>query len=157
MEIEGYSNYTINENGQVYNTKYNRFLKYKISHDGYLRIGLNKNNKQKYFLISRLVALAYIPNPNNYPEVDHIDKNPLNNNLSNLRWANREMQMNNRNAYGIIKHKYICYTTNGKIKSYRIIKRDYFSKLLSCEKYTLQDAIDLRTKLLEEFGLDPIL
>ena len=157
MEIEGYSNYTINENGQVWSKNRNRIMKSRIN-DGYLQIILCENGKKKAFSIHRLIALEFIPNPNNYPEVDHIDRNPLNNNLSNLRWADRSTQNENKNAYGEIKHKLICYNTinNGKNKNYKIRKKYYFDKSLSCIKWTLHDALDLRTKLLEEFGLDPI-
>jgi hypothetical protein len=45
--------------------------------------------KVKQFLLARLLALHFIPNPLNKKEVDHIDRNPLNNSLSNLRWATR--------------------------------------------------------------------
>lgn len=53
---------------------------------GYLKVSLCKNGKIKYFFIHRLVAEAFIPNPNNFPCVNHKDCNPRNNEVSNLEW-----------------------------------------------------------------------
>lgn len=54
---------------------------------GYLRVELTQNKKVKRFLVHRLVAQAFILNPENKPEVNHIDGNTLNNNVSNLEWC----------------------------------------------------------------------
>ena len=156
MEIEGFENYTINESGNIYSKKRNIFMKYCINKKGYLIISLSKNGKKKTFYLHRLLALAFIPNTNNYPEVDHIDINTSNNNLSNLRWATSSMQNENRKGYGEIKHKYISYAykNKGKNKYYNIEKKGYFQYKLNVEKYTLDDAIDLRRSLLMFHDLD---
>lgn len=56
---------------------------------GYHRCGLTKNKKITIFSVHRLVALAFIPNPENYKEVNHIDHNRSNNNIDNLEWCSR--------------------------------------------------------------------
>ena len=62
---------------------------------GYCRVVLNG----KGFKLHRLLAQAFIPNPENKPEVDHIDGNPLNNCLSNLRWCTHAENMRNKKKY----------------------------------------------------------
>lgn len=52
-----------------------------------LRVNLCKNGVNKVFNVHRLVAEAFIPNPNNLPQVNHKDENPLNNNVNNLEWC----------------------------------------------------------------------
>ena len=87
MNIEGYEGiYQIFEDGRVYSNNSNRFLNPTKTGDGYYRIGLYKKGKRKSHGIHHLLAQSYIPNPKNLPYVDHIDKNIINNNLSNLRW-----------------------------------------------------------------------
>ena len=69
-------------------------MKPRIDKNGYLRLGLFKNKKQKHFNIHRLVAQAFIPNPNNYPVVNHKDENKQNNCITNLEWCNTEYNNN---------------------------------------------------------------
>lgn len=63
---------------------------------GYYRLPLCKNGINKYYFIHRLVADAFIPNPENKPTVDHIDRNKINNYVNNLRWATYKEQIDNR-------------------------------------------------------------
>lgn len=70
-----------------------------MTNNDYLQTRLWKNNKPHYYYVHRLVAMAFIPNPNNYETVDHIDTNKLNNTLTNLRWCS--YSMNNLNPITI--------------------------------------------------------
>ena len=71
------------------NLKYrdNYYLKPLDNGKGYLRIKLTVNNKSRRVMLHRLIAEAFIENPNNYPFVNHIDGNKKNNNLNNLEWC----------------------------------------------------------------------
>lgn len=56
---------------------------------GYASVGLSKESVIKHILLHRVVASAFIPNPNNYPQINHIDGNKLNNHYKNLEWCDR--------------------------------------------------------------------
>ena len=146
MEIEGYPNYLIYDDGRVYSKRSNKFMKPCKNKYGYLVVNLSKNNKGKKIFIHRLIALYYIPNPDNKETVDHIDRNKLNNSISNLRWATMSEQMINRILPpSNTSEKYISKSKNGY---YYINKNNCFSEYLNCSHYTLEDAIMLRDALL---------
>ncbi len=84
--------YWISNLGYVKN-KYNHILKPDYSNKGYARVVLCKNGKVKLFRVHRLVADAFIPNPDNLPEINHIDENKRNNTASNLEWCNHIQNM----------------------------------------------------------------
>lgn len=63
------------------------YLKPKSDKDGYLQVALAKNKKQYTKKVHRLVAMAFIPNPNNYPQVNHKDEIKSNNHVDNLEWC----------------------------------------------------------------------
>ena len=95
MEIEGYHNYLIYEDGKVFSKKRNIFLKATPGKNGYKCVKLYEDRKKKTITIHRLIALHYIPNPNNYPCVDHKDRDKENNHVSNLRWVTQQMNCQN--------------------------------------------------------------
>lgn len=72
-----------------------KILKPMLCNTGYYKVGLSKNGVVKEYLIHRLVAEAFIDNPDNLPTVDHINTNRIDNRIENLRWANSEIQMSN--------------------------------------------------------------
>lgn len=92
-KIEGFPNYSVSNLGRVRNDKKNRIMEYSYNAKKYYRVALSKNNKRYARLVHRLVAEAFIPNPDNKPQVNHIDGNKVNNCVNNLEWAtNQENQ-----------------------------------------------------------------
>ena len=89
-DINGYEGlYQVSNYGRVksFAKKQIRILKGSPIQKGYLQVALYKNNKIKCFLIHRLVAENFIPNPNNLPQVNHKDENKQNNHINNLEWC----------------------------------------------------------------------
>lgn len=87
-KIDRNDNYSVNENGEVRNDQTNHIKSpFVNAGNGYLTVDLYKNNKPEKVPIHRLVAEAFIPNPENKPTVDHADGDRTNNSIDNLRWA----------------------------------------------------------------------
>ena len=87
VKIVGFENYEVSNLGRVRNIESGRVLKPQLHKNGYLRHGLYENNKQKFLLLHRIIATAFIDNPEEKPQVNHIDENKTNNDLSNLEWC----------------------------------------------------------------------
>lgn len=86
--IEGFDGiYSVSNYGEVRNNKTGRLMKQRKTEKGYLRVGLTNNGKPKCMRVHRLVAQAFIPNPDDKPEVNHIDFNKENNCVNNLEWV----------------------------------------------------------------------
>lgn len=71
-----------------------RLLKQEINFRGYMKVTLSKNNIHKGLFVHRLVAEAFILNPNNYPQVNHKDENKANNCVDNLEWCDNKYNNN---------------------------------------------------------------
>lgn len=103
-DIPGYEGkYQVSNTGEVRSLNYNgtrksKVLKQGTDKDGYKRVHLYKNGKNKNYLVHRLVAQAFLPNPNNYPIINHKDENPSNNYYKNLEWCTYEYNNNYGNC-----------------------------------------------------------
>ena len=86
-EIEGFPNYYVTEDGHIWSGWCGRYISEILTENGYRRVVLSKNNKSHNFLVHRLVAEAFIPNPENKPCVNHKDLNRENNCVENLEWV----------------------------------------------------------------------
>ena len=104
--IKGWEDkYTISNDGKIYSIRTNKFLKPRLSLDGYERVCLYNGPIKREYRVHRLVAQTFIENPNNLPQVNHKDFNTLNNWIENLEWCtnNENVQYsisNNRKGFG---------------------------------------------------------
>lgn len=112
--IEDYDDYQVSNLGRVKSLKYGkeRIVKPHTINGGYLNICLSKNSKKNWYLVHRLVAEAFIPNPNNLPFINHRDECKTNNIVDNLEWCTRQYN----NTYGtciqrMVKKKRGIYNT----------------------------------------------
>ena len=145
MKIKGYENYEIFEDGRIVNSR-GRELKCRIGTVGYKKINLCKDGKRKTFRLHRLLALHFIVNtrPDIALQVDHENRDRLDNSLSNLRWATREEQ--NANRGGMFEYpisKGYLSKNNKKYYKYRwredkILKSKYFKNLELAQAYQIE-------------------
>lgn len=110
-DIEGYEGlYQVSNMGRVRSLRRNIILRQCIT-NGYERIILYTNNIPKGYSVHRLVANAFIPNPDNLPQVNHKDENKTNNCVDNLEWCTQKYNIN----YGTgIARRIQLFNTNGK-------------------------------------------
>lgn len=87
VKIEGFEKYEVSNLGKVRNIKSGRILKPSLGNNGYLIHQLSEHSKRKTLLLHRIIATAFIDNPGKKPQINHIDENKLNNDLSNLEWC----------------------------------------------------------------------
>lgn len=107
-DIKGFEGrYTISNLGIVRSKLTNIVMKQNITKFGYARINLRKAKSREYksYFVHRLVASHFLSNKNNLPEVNHIDCNRLNNNVSNLEWISKEDNIRHSFIYGSASHK----------------------------------------------------
>jgi len=145
MEIQGFSDYLIYPDGRVFSKKgKGKFLKDYNSGEGYRQIRLcNGIDDRKKTSIHRLVAIHYIPNPDNLPEVDHINRIRQDNRVENLRWATRSQQglntsLRKDNKLGhrnIIHRKDGYFIYNKKINDIKICKSFKSLEKALCYKF----------------------
>jgi len=146
--IQGFLDYQVSNLGRV--RSLNKILKTPLSLNGdYPCVCLYKDEQRFTKKVHRLVACAFIENPLDLETVDHIDRNRLNNHVSNLRWANRSTQALNRNKRDIVykttntNEHHISYWE--KHRRYVVQKRD----IRLCKYFkTLEEAIQYRDNLL---------
>ena len=138
MSLEGFEPlksfedlYLINKEGRIWSLIKRKFL--KSTKKIYENITLRKDGKYKYTTIHRLLGIQYISNPDNLPEIDHINRNPLDNNLSNLRWVSIIQNRQNKENYIEPEKRKIHkseYDKNYRLKNKdRILERERLYRL----------------------------
>ena len=145
LEFLGFPTYSILSSGHV------RDLRTGSLHEGYVALGYRKMTLKnptcsKPFLIHRLVGLAFIPEIPGKPEIDHINRNGLDNRVENLRWADDYDQTKNRGNFknNKLKEKYINIDCNRFKVQITINKVKIFNKRFD----TLDEAIQARDNFL---------
>lgn len=117
VQIAEFPGYFISNFGRVWSDKMGgRMLRPRVRNE-YLSVTLYKDNVTTSKLIHRLVAKAFVPNPENKPSVDHIDGDPQNNMVTNLRFCTNAENLRNRGSYRGSSSKYVgvhWHTASGK-------------------------------------------
>ena len=101
-----YPNYFVNEQGDVFSTKFNKVRKLNgIDTNGYLMIAICNNNKVKQMSVHRLIAETFIPNPENKPEVNHKNGIKSDNRVQNLEWNTRKENVDHAILNGLLDNR----------------------------------------------------
>ena len=113
--------YAVTSNGEVINTKTNKILKPYVSTNGYAMVSIQDRGEIYNKTIHRLVAQAFLPNPDNLPVVMHLNNNKLDNRVQNLKWGSQKENVDQAWADGVYDHvdwaarhnkEYILYHEN---------------------------------------------
>ncbi len=164
VKINDFDGYFANVNGQVKSNKRvilysngrthihpEKYLKPSISRKGYFRITLFRNLKRYKIMLHRVIALTFIPNPENKPTVNHKDGDKKNNSVSNLEWATQSEQnihsfseLNRKPTEGKAK-KVFQYNMNGNLIT---VHPSYTSaqKTVGVSKTSILDCVNGRAK-----------
>lgn len=115
-------------------------LKASFNNAGYLKIELHKDGKRKMFYVHRIVANAFIPNPNNLPQINHIDGDKTNNKISNLEWVTSKENINHAISNNLATMNHMS-GRKGKLhpNSKPILQYD-ISGIFICEWYGIAEA-----------------
>lgn len=125
IEVKGI-NYIVSSDGKVYSTNtggssyYHKEISQRLNADGYLQITVGKTGNRSQYRVHRMVAEAFIPNPNNLPEVNHKDYDRTNNNVDNLEWSTHadnvaySAEIGHYSHYGEDNPNYGCDTLRKK-------------------------------------------
>ena len=155
QDIDNFPNYMINEEGMIYSKKRNKIMKPQIQ-SGYYRVLLRNNNKTYNKSIHRLLGLQYLPNSNNYPCIDHKNRDKLDNSLSNLRWVTYSHNSKNKTSKQNSTSKFLgVRKTDNKKNPYRA-ETTYEGKKYNVGCYkTEQEAFEAYKKFnLEKFDIE---
>lgn len=124
--VQEYDRYEVNALGEIRHKNRKRILKPRSNPGGYLYVSFNINGKRRNYAVHRIVASAFIDNPDRLPEVNHKDHNRQNNNVDNLEWVSSSANKSHANKLSTNRHsrgkKISQYTKQGEyIKTFPTI------------------------------------
>lgn len=131
-EIKFAKGYTVTEDGKIISYKYKekRVLKQYIKDKGYHLVSISCDGKKMTRQVHRVVAEAFIPNPENKPQINHIDGNPSNNTVNNLEWVTSKENI--IHAFEVLRRK-PTGTKRIKLIDYDMI----FESIADCARYLI--------------------
>lgn len=103
--IPGFEGYAVTTHGSVFSYLSDKWLKPSLSRQGYYMVSLRKDAGYYRTSVHRLVALAYVDNPDSKPQVNHIDGNKLNNHVDNLEWCTQAENQQHANRTGLFANR----------------------------------------------------
>lgn len=148
-EIAGYDGkYLVSEEGVVYSIRRQgsdgRIITQRPNTSGYMRVDLRKGKEKQSLLVHRIVAEAFIPNPENKKCVNHIDGNKNNNSFSNLEWCSHSENMKHAVAHNLNKHPELrgekhprSKLSQKDVKEIKALKNNNISGYDIAEKYNV--------------------
>ena len=170
INIKGFTHYYISEDGNVFNSincrrvklsknNYKQLKSWPNKNTGYHTVVLRSiNYKTKALYVHRLVAGAYIPNPKNKPQVNHIDGDKSNNHVSNLEWVTQKENMKHAKDIGLINDenlskKYYNIINNQKLLNKGLEHYKYHSDISYLKKLWSLKSNYVIDRIFKELGL----
>lgn len=141
-QIDGHERYFVSSHGRIKNSDGKVLVGFLKTRKGYYKAQLWKGNKRiKTPFVHRLVAIAFIPNPDNLPQVNHKDTNKLNNHVDNLEWCTNQHNADHAMAHGLMvsfkgeKHPKATITLRQAREIRMAILNKNFTRAQLCKKY----------------------
>lgn len=152
---KGFPKYKVSNYGRVFSEKSGDVLKLVTHHKGYLKTQIYYMGKTKGFFVHRLVALAFIENPNDYSQVNHINGIKSDNSVGNLEWCSQSMNMKHARTNGLMnspkgEDHYFARLKNEDVLSIRKLfkeghTRRMLAKQYNCKPSNIKDIIMRRS------------
>ena len=159
-DVKGFPAYQVNRKGQIFSKKKKRLLNPYIDNRGYYNVELMKDKKRFHFQLHRLLAHQFIPNPEDKPCIDHINRDKTDNNLANLRWVTyQENNCNRSPSENKFLPQFISYyhdkKTNKMYYRFKIWRQNFkIMRSFNVDNYGLDDVLEYRTHVLYDNNIE---